>query len=424
METSVVFRPALPPNRCPTAVTRQIATRYADATRVRLVTELVERPLRPLRPGEILVEVLVVPIHGSFWLATHPDGLHPRKEELLSNGHFVFGNGGVGRVVATTDAGADVQVGDVVAIFGHVPCAHPDCHACTVEHRYAECGYGESAILGHGPAFDGTYSQYVVLPPHSYEVAFRAGDKPGARAMRALAFAFLVADVRNALTRSPDTLSKERVLLVGAGLSGRIAAHLLLRATPGARFVVVDVSEAHALEVKALRPDAIEVVVPGAGLGAAIGGIADAARRHFGGAPCNLVFDASSGDSAPLWTNARVLSPGTECIQFGFGSTRLNLDRDVIQVSGLTFRTTRGVGTVANRREVVDLLKSDDASFVDRFLFAGSTRLGSLEAAITFIRTQQEPPRAFQEIPRAHIELGAAPFLNSSEPERDPASSC
>ena len=94
-----------------------------------------------------------VPMHGSFWLASHPAGLHPRKQEFLRDGGFVFGNGGVGRVVAT---GSDnVRPGDYVTIFGHAPCSHYNCYACTVLHRYTECEFKESTILGHGKGAPG-----------------------------------------------------------------------------------------------------------------------------------------------------------------------------------------------------------------------------------------------------------------------------
>src|SRR4051794_3148949 len=107
--------------------TEQLRTRYRDETKSELVTELVESELRSPRQGEILVEVAYVPMHGSFWLASHPAGLHPRKQEFLKDGSFVFGNGGVGRVVATgTDS---VRPGDYVTIFGHAPCSHYNCYA-------------------------------------------------------------------------------------------------------------------------------------------------------------------------------------------------------------------------------------------------------------------------------------------------------
>jgi threonine dehydrogenase-like Zn-dependent dehydrogenase len=342
---------------------------------------------------------------------------------MLSDGGFVFGNGGVARVLAAEGPRTTAEAGDVVVVFGHLPCSHADCRACAIDERYTECEYGESAILGHGAgAPDGTYSQYVILPPHSYEIGFRAAVPPDQRTVRAMAYAFLAADVRNALTRDPATLRRDRVLLFGAGLSGRIAAYLQLQATPDAKIVVVDASEERAAQLQALQPDAIETYVPGPDVVAAlnrrtsasqacealqdtIGGIAAAMRRHFSGQRCNLLFDASSGNTAPLWNSAQVLSPGTECIAFGFGSTDIRLEQTVLQLSGLTVRTSRGVGTVANRRVVVALIEGEGWRFIERYLLGGTIRLDGLDEAIAFIRAQQVPPKMLHEIPPAYLSF-------------------
>ncbi len=376
--------------------TKKIETRFVDGTES-LVTELVDGPLRELGPGDVLVEMLYVPMHGSFWLASHPAGLHPRRDSFLRDGRFVFGNGGVGRVVAVSDAGS-VQAGDFVAIFGHMPCGRVDCRACTVRHRYTECEYGESGILGHGDgAPDGTYARHAVLPPGTYEVCFRADERPDESALLPFMYAFLVADVRNALTRGSEPDAPERVLLFGAGQSGRIAAYLLLSAHPQAKFVVVEASAQRSEGLRALNPVAIAVCE------ATVEAIAGAMSRHFDGRRCDLIFDASSGDSAPLWTNTRVLSPGCRCVAFGFGSCVLSLDRDAMQMSGLTITMSRGVGSPANRRTAIALIKSGGAAFLDLHLRAEARRLTGLDEAIAFVREQHAVPRPLSQIPQAYI---------------------
>jgi threonine dehydrogenase-like Zn-dependent dehydrogenase len=401
------------------SATRQIFTRFADGTKRTLVTELSERRLRPLRDGEILVAMLFVPIHGSFWLASHPARLHPRTDEFMEREGFVFGNGGVGRVVARAGATA-VEPGDYVAVFGHVPCGHDDCHACTVVHRYVECEFRESRIIGHGRgAHDGTYACHAILPPHSYDVCYHADERPTAEALAPHMYAFLVADVRNALTRHPETLTHRRTLLVGAGLSGHIAAYLHLRSAPEARLVVVDPSESRAEAVKSLAPDRVASYVPDAGIigrlndGGAlppgaldhtIDTIAAIMYRHFSGRTCDVVFDASSGNTAPLWANPRILSAGCHAVPFGFASASVVLGRDLLQLSGLTILMSRGVGDVSNRRQVLTLLKDDGARFVDRWLMRPARRLSSLEEAIAFVHQQHaRPPGQLHEIPHAYM---------------------
>ena len=82
-----------------TTINLQIRTQRTGNGR-QLETVLVETPLRPLGPREVRIAVRYVPMHGSFWLASNPKGIHPRHDEFLAAGGFVFGNGGVGQVIA------------------------------------------------------------------------------------------------------------------------------------------------------------------------------------------------------------------------------------------------------------------------------------------------------------------------------------
>ena len=405
----------------PPRVTQQIFTRLVGGAKPTLVTELVERELRELRQDEILVEMLYVSLHGSFWLASHPALLHPRKEEFIESGGFVFGNSGVGRVVASETPATGV--GDYVTVFGHAPCGRDDCHACSVLHRYVECEFGKSTIIGHGRgAHDGTYARHAILPRYSYEVCYRAVERPDEAALVPFMYAFLLADVRNALTRHPETLKNHRMLLFGAGHAGHVAAYIHLRSSPLARLVVVESSPTRAASLKKLAPDAVEVYVPDKEIierlnsgharesewherDETIDGIVETMREHFGGRLCNVLFDASSGNTVPLWDNPRVLSPGCHCIPFGFGSDGLVLSRELIQVSGLTFLTSRGVGDLANRREVIDVIRGDGSHFVRHYLKGASRCLGNLDEAIAFIGEQHALPGMLHEVPHAYMTL-------------------
>ena len=237
----------------------QIRTTWDDKERGTLKTELVESQVRELQPGEVLVEMMYVPLHGSFWLASHPEGIHPRKYEFLEEDYFVFGNGGVGRVIESTLDERDVRKGDYVCVFGHMPCDNYDCYACTVLNRYTECDYGESKILGHGKgSTEGTYGKYVILPRHAYEICYRAEEVPDEAALKAFMFGFLIADVRNALTRHADSLRMRRMLLVGAGFSGQIAAYIHNRTCPESCIFVIDSSKERLDKIKRIDPESIE----------------------------------------------------------------------------------------------------------------------------------------------------------------------
>ncbi len=59
------------PDRLANVVNSQLYTRW-DASSGRITTDIIERPLAIPPAGSIMVEVLYVPMHGSFWLASHP----------------------------------------------------------------------------------------------------------------------------------------------------------------------------------------------------------------------------------------------------------------------------------------------------------------------------------------------------------------
>ena len=394
-----------------------------NASSEKISTELIIEKLGSPPAGYVTVEILHVPMHGSFWLASHPDRIHPRADEFLSDGGFTFGNGGVARVVATNNPSINVSVGDIVAVFGHVPCDHYDCYACNVLHRYTECDYGEGKIMGHGKgAGQGTYAQYCHLSPHSFEVCYKSKDIVSEDVLKALMYAFLVADVRNALTRHPDTLRNRRMLIFGAGMSGHLAAYIHSRTCPESQIVVVDPSSERLESVKEVSPNSISTVqlpeevmiilsdgqnrgVINSRVYEAIAGIQAEMRSRFKGRSCDLLFDCSSGNSTPLWDNADILSSGCHAIPFGFGSKNILLDKSLIQVSGLNLLMSRGVGNVRNRRETIELIKAGLSKIIGRTLIQKSIELNSFDEAIAYIKRQQEPVVPLHKIAPAFISL-------------------
>ena len=402
----------------------QIKTTWKNKNQKKLKTSIVESNLPRLKQGEILVEMLYVPIHGSFWLASHPNGLHPRLDEFMSNNSFVFGNGGVGRIVQSKANEKDVRNGDYVCIYGHVPCAHYDCYACTVLHRYTECDYGEGTILGHGKgSYSGTFANYVVLPKYSFEVCYRENENPKEEQLIPFMFAFLFADIRNALTRHPDTLrSSHRMLLFGAGYSAQIAAYLHSKSCPESKIFVVESSEKMLEQLvssigsktrKFLLPNQIVQQLNNEQrrigfrheLNSIIKEIEVQMIDFFDGRTPNLLFDASSGNTAPLWDNNHILAPTTHCIPFGFASEYILLNKEIIQMSGLSIMMSRGVGNIRNRKEVIELIKSGAHEFIESSIIKNSKRLIGIQKAISFIKRMQEPPRSLEEINHSYIDF-------------------
>lgn len=391
---------------------RQILTRRSGPGR-KLETMLVEKPLRPLATSEVLLEVLMVPLHGSFWLASHPDGLHPRFEEFIADGAFVFGNGGVGRVLETGPDCRRMRVGDYVSVMGHLPCRNDDCHGCRVLHRYTECDFGEGLIVGHGKgAPDGTYADYCIIDEIACEVCFQTPARPSELQLLPFMFAFLLADVRNAMTRDSDTLQRQRMLLIGAGYSGHLAAWLLLHTSPGAKILVADTQQGMLESIKQLAPDSIRTVLLPDQTGTTqnepvshetIASLERAAAEHFGRRRCDLIFDASSGNTTWLWANTQLLAPGCQCIPFGFASEHLLLDKACLQVSGLKILTSRGVGDLDNRRLAVELIHRGAVDRVAATMSTPGCRLAGLDTALDFIHRQHAMPGSAQRAPRAYI---------------------
>jgi threonine dehydrogenase-like Zn-dependent dehydrogenase len=384
----------------------QLVTRWRDKKRNSLVTTVEETAIRDLLPGEILVKIIAVPAHGSFWLATHPRAIHPRIDEFMRDGYFVFGNGGVGQIIAVSTKRDNVKIGDYVSIFGHSPCSHKNCYSCRRLHRYVECDYGEGTIIGHGKgANDGTFAHYAILSEYSWEICFREEERPTMDQLLPFMFSFLVADVRNALTRNPAIFSKKRVILVGAGRSGFLAALLLISRNPKLKIFAVDINNEHNRIICSVAPDRIATAIipfysanpssgkrvpsgyPGRKREEVIQNISNLARKHFGGRKCDLFLDFSSGDSSWLWDNDKILSPGTYCILFGFGISTLSLPKEVLQLSGLTLQFSRGVGNISNRRESIEFIKGSGGDLIRKYLIKDSLGISGLSGFVEYLDT-------------------------------------
>jgi threonine dehydrogenase-like Zn-dependent dehydrogenase len=383
---------------------KQLYTTWGNREKNSLKTVLRERELPKLKVGDILVKVLYVPIHGSFWLAADPSFVHPRKREFMANGGFVFGNGGVGQVIDSLEIPNEVSIGDYVSIFGHTPCKNYNCYSCYVTHRYTECDFNEGGIIGHGKdSIDGTYAEYVILPRYSYEVIYKKQEQPSTEKLKSAMFSFLLADVRNALTRQPDVLRSQNMLLVGAGYSGILAAYVFLKSSPESRIYAVDSDQDRLTSLMdAFSDKKVEVkLIPESISNMLVGNIAETGFRRrladfidemsgdmkcfFNGQRANVVFDASSSNTSPIWDNGKVLSPGTFVLPFGFSSEYILLTKDLIQCSGLSITMSRGVGNIRNRKETVNLLKNGADKFIERNLINSSNICRGIDEAYDFI---------------------------------------
>ncbi len=380
----------------------QLVTRWANSDHNSLVTELRSKPLRQLKATEILVHIEAVPTHGSFWLATDRSAVHPRINEFLSDGEFVFGNGGVGRVVSCGSLVKGVTPGDFVSIFGHYGCEYPDCVPCRQLGRYVECRYGEGKILGHGGgALDGTFAKFVTLPCGTWIRCFKANEFPSPEDLIPLMYSFLVADVRNALSAISSRGQKNSVLLFGAGLSGHFAIALLLSMFPrDLKIIVADTEGENLKSVKRLSPDKIQVVTlpkepPNYANPLAKDGNQDDITvnpsrlkenidRFFPQKHPDIIFECSSGDSTNYWANTQVIRPRTVVIVFGFGLRSLVLSPELLQTSGLEIRTSRGVGDRENMAEAIIFIKKTGYKIINKFILTRAKRFDSLQEFLNY----------------------------------------
>ena len=185
-------------------INKKLVTRWKDNhVKEKLFTQLEDDQIDKIGSKDILVRMIFVSTHGSFWLATHPNAIHPRKNEFLHDGSFTFGNGGVAEVIGKGKKLKNIEIGDYVCVFGHYPCKNSNCYSCNHNQKYIECDYEQGKIIGHGnKASDGTFSKFVVLPEHSWAKCYSKADNPTIDDLKPLMFSYLIADVRNALIKN------------------------------------------------------------------------------------------------------------------------------------------------------------------------------------------------------------------------------
>lgn len=362
--------------------TNQIVCKWENNLKKKVITVKQKKRLAKLKNGEILVKNLYVPVHGSFWLSSSEKPAHPRIKEFLNKNSFVFGNGGVSKIIAKHVSVDDVEIGDYVAVFGHYPCNNYDCYPCKVLHRYTECQYGQGKIIGHGKdSYDGTFSEYTILPKYSYELCFKKKEKPSNKELMPFMYSFLLADVRNALTRIPELYKNNRMVLFGAGQSGSLAAYLFSNSSPDNKIFVIDndISKIKNLKkniasnidyflISKKISDELSKKIPSYDFAELINETIDKISRKlnnfFSYKNLGLLMDCSSSNTSPLWSNNKILKENTFVIPFGFASNMVLLDEITIQKSGLTIMMSRGVGNQRNRKETIELIKRSKGKFI------------------------------------------------------------
>lgn len=181
--------------------------------------ELVDLPLRALRPSEVLLKVEACSICGSDLEGYH--GQHPKMTLPRIMGHEVASS-----VVGTGPEVLTLSVGDRVAGIGDVSCGR--CRACQAEH-YDRC----ESPLSPGFTAHGAYAEYVIghaqgCTPIPDDVSFVEA-----------AVAQPVGIANHAVSTRADVQPGEVVLIQGCGPIGLSA--MMLSKLRGATAVSTDV---------------------------------------------------------------------------------------------------------------------------------------------------------------------------------------
>lgn len=389
-------------------ITNQIVCKWENNLKRKVITIRQRKRLKKLKNGEILVKNLFVPVHGSFWLSSSEKPAHPRIQEFLIKNHFVFGNGGVSKIIDKHVSVDDADIGDYVAVFGHYPCDNYDCYSCKVLHRYTECQYGQGKIIGHGKdSYDGTFSEYTILPKFSYEICFKKKEKPSNKELMPFMYSFLLADVRNALTRIPELYKNNRMVLFGAGQSGSLAAYLFSNSSPDNKIFLVDNDLKKIENLKKVINSEIDYFVINKKISNelnkkipsydfadlisdTIDKISKKLNKFFNNKNLGLLMDCSSSNTSPLWSNNKILKENSFVIPFGFASNMILLDEMAIQKSGLTLMMSRGVGNLRNRKETIELIRRSKGKFIAELFFKNSIKVQGIDSMIDKIKKRKQ----------------------------------
>lgn len=393
--------------------TNQIVCKWENNFKKKVITLKARKKLKKLNKGEILVKNIYVPVHGSFWLSSSEKPAHPRIEEFLEKNYFVFGNGGVAKIVDKHISVDEVEIGDYVAVFGHYPCNNYDCYSCRVLHRYTECQYGQGKIIGHGKdSYDGTFSEYTILPKYSYELCFKRKDKPTNKDLMPFMYSFLLADVRNALTRIPELYKNNRMVLFGAGQSGSLAAYLFSNSSPNNKIFIIDndlkkiqnlrkniVSDIDYFIINKNLSNQLNKKIPSYDfadlINETIDEIAKKLNKFFNNKNLGLLMDCSSSNTSLLWSNNKILKENSFVIPFGFASNMILLDDMTIQKSGLTIMMSRGVGNQRNRKETIELIKRSKGNFIYNLFIKNAIKVRGIDNMIDKISQRKKYENKF-----------------------------
>ena len=197
-------------------INQQLYTSWDTSKKKKLKIILRKNPIRKLKPQEILVKNIYVPIHGSFWLASDPNLKHPRIDEFMNKGGFVFGNGGIAQVIKSSPYLPNVKKGDFVSIFGHTPwkimIVMPVLFYTVILNvsmkmeKFLDTAKVQMMELLQNILYCHLNLTKFVLKVMNFQP----------KKLMPMMLSFLVADVRNALTRLPDVLKSQRMMLFGA----------------------------------------------------------------------------------------------------------------------------------------------------------------------------------------------------------------
>ena len=379
-------------------ITNQIVCKWENNLKRKVITLKKRKKLKKLKTGEILVKNLYVPVHGSFWLASLERPAHPRIKEFLEKNYFVDKHMSVD----------DAEIGDYVAVFGHYPCNNHDCYSCKVLHRYTECQYGQGKIIGHGKnSYDGTFSEYTILPKYSYELCFKKEECPTSKDLMPFMYSFLLADVRNALTRIPELYKNNRMVLFGAGQSGNLAAYLFSNSSPENKVFVIDNdlkkiqklkkninSEVDYFIINKKISNELNKKIPSYDfadlINDTIDKISKKLNKFFNNKNVGLLMDCSSSNTSPLWSNNKILKENSIVIPFGFASNMILLDEMTIQKSGLTIMMSRGVGNQRNRKETIELIKRSKGKFISDLFLKNATKVQGIDSMIDKLKKRKK----------------------------------
>lgn len=278
-------------------------------------------PRPEVGPDEVLVEVAGCGVcHSDLHIM---DGRPPLVEPRVL-GHEVSGT------VAETGAGADLEVGTDVAVFGGWGCRN--CQTCARGHDQL-CNLSNWLGIGH----DGGYAEYLRVPTADYCLSLDGLDPVEAAPLTDAALTPYRA------LRKADVGPGDAVALLGIGGLGQFGVQLAR--TWGCQVVAVDQVQSKLERAEALGADAT-VQAPGSvprGIKAAADGEVDA------------VVDFVGVDETLEWAS-NVLGPDATLVLAGIGGGTLDFSWNPLVGSEVTYRTVQW-GSPAELRDVLDLAR-------------------------------------------------------------------